>query len=89
MTESVEVLVAMIASGFDDRVEVAKDGALHFEVLDDRLDHEVAVGEVAQFGRRRDAREDCVGLFARCACPSRPARARDFAMTANMASAVS
>ena len=37
-----------------DPVELGEELALRRELLDDRLDHEVAVGEVAQLGRERE-----------------------------------
>jgi hypothetical protein len=39
--------------------------ALRGELLDDRLDHEVAVGEVAEVGRRLEASERGVALVLR------------------------
>ena len=51
-TESADVFVARIASGRRDPVELGEQLALRLELLDDRLDHEVAVREVADVGRQ-------------------------------------
>jgi hypothetical protein len=45
----------------DDLVELLPQFELQVEVLGDRLDDEVAVGEVVQVERRVDAAEDLVG----------------------------
>ena len=44
-TGSVDVLVARMASSLHREVELAEQLLLHVEVLDDRLEHEVAVGQ--------------------------------------------
>ena len=54
VTESAEVLVARTASGTADPLELGEELPLRLELLDDRLDHEVAVGEVAELGRQRE-----------------------------------
>src|SRR3990172_6905822 len=43
--------------GADESVELAKEQALRLQLLDDRLDHEVAAGEVAELRRRREPRK--------------------------------
>ena len=48
-----EVLLAKIASSLTDLVEGGEGLPLLVEVLDDRLDHQVAVGEVAEVRPRR------------------------------------
>jgi hypothetical protein len=52
-TGSVEVLVARMAPGLDDVVELEEQRLLRGEVLDHRLDDEVAVGEVVRSARWR------------------------------------
>ena len=47
-TGSVEVLVAMIVSWPTTRVDLGEQRLLHGQVLDDGLDHEVAVGQVGR-----------------------------------------
>ena len=49
-TERADVFVARTASGPRDPVELGEQLALRLELLDDRLDDEIAVGEV---GRHR------------------------------------
>ena len=39
--------------GTADSLELGEELPLRLELLDDRLDHEVAVGEVAELGRQR------------------------------------
>ena len=53
-TGRVDVLVARIASAWQQCVELGEQRLLDGEVLDDRLDDEVAVGEVAERGRGGD-----------------------------------
>ena len=48
VTDSDEVLVARIASGRDDALELLEDLLLDLQRLDDRLDHEVGVVQVLQ-----------------------------------------
>ena len=62
VTDRHEVLVARIASGADDRVELAEDRLLGLQRLDDGLDHEVGGGEVLERGRERDPAEQ-LGLL--------------------------
>ena len=88
MTESVEVFVARIARVVHGAVEFVEQGLLHREVLDDRLDHEVAVVQVGQARRRRHARSKGVGLLLGALLSSRPACASDFSSPASIASAV-
>ena len=47
----------------DDLLERAEELLLGVELLDDRLDHEVAAGEVGELGRRRQAGERGVALL--------------------------
>ena len=54
VTESAEVFVARTASGRQIRSSSAKSSPLRLELLDDRLDHDVAVGEVVELGRQRE-----------------------------------
>ena len=56
VTEMDEVLVAKIASFFTMRVELRVGLALLVDVLDDGLDHDVAVGEVLHVGRALQTR---------------------------------
>jgi hypothetical protein len=46
-----------------DRGELGEESALRLRLLDDRLDHEVAAGEVGQLSRRRQPRERSVLLL--------------------------
>ena len=57
-TGSVEVLVARMASGLHDLLELGEQRLLDGEVLDDRLDDQVAVDEVAEVVGGRDPAED-------------------------------
>jgi hypothetical protein len=57
-TGSVEVLVARMPLGLHDLLELGEQRLLDGEVLDDRLDHQVAVGDGAQVVGRGDAAED-------------------------------
>ncbi len=50
VTESADVLVARIASGLTMSWSSAKNVLLRAELLDDRLDHEIALGEVGEIG---------------------------------------
>ena len=99
-TGSVDVFVARIAVGLDDLLELGEQRPLDREVLDDALDDEVAVGEVAEVVGGRDAAEDGVALgrsslpLATCLSrlavsaatpPSAPARRRDRTTTSNPA----
>ena len=43
-----------------DPVELGEELPLRAELLDDRLDHEVAVGEVGEVGREREPRDGVV-----------------------------
>ena len=45
-------------SGLGDAVEFGEERRLHGEILDDRLDHQIAVGEVAEVGGGGDPAED-------------------------------
>ena len=63
VTESAEVFVASTASSDDHAVEHAEELLLGVELLDDRLDHEVAAGEVVELGRRRQPGERGVALL--------------------------
>ena len=56
------MFVASTASGRADPVELGEELPLRLELFDDRLDHEVAVGEVVQLGRQREPTD---GLVAR------------------------
>ena len=69
VTESAEVFVARIASGAADPVELGEELPLRAELLDDRLDHEVAVGQVAELGREREPRRRA---SSRAPCSSWP-----------------
>ena len=53
MTGSVEVLVARIVDVLADPVELVEERLLRVEVLDDRLEHEVAVGQRVEVARWR------------------------------------
>ena len=55
--------------GVDGAVELVEERPLHVEVLDHRLDHEVAVGEVGEPGRRRNAGPKGVGVRLRALAP--------------------
>ena len=57
VTESAEVLVARIAGGGSEAVELAEQLALDLEILEGRLDHELAAREVGELGRQRQAAE--------------------------------
>ena len=57
VTESAEVFVARIASGRQIRSSSAKSSRFGAELLDDRLDDEVAAGEVVELGRQREPRD--------------------------------
>ena len=48
VTESADVFVASTASGLQIALELGEELLLRRELLDDRLDHEVAVGEVGE-----------------------------------------
>ena len=61
-TGSVEVLVARMASGLTICSSSANRCFFDGEVLDDALDHEIAVGEVAEVVGGGDPREDRVAL---------------------------
>ena len=50
MTESAEVFVASDGVGPADPVEVGEELTLRLQLLDDRLDHEVAVRQVVELG---------------------------------------
>ena len=51
VTDSAEVFVARTASGSADALELREELPLRLELLDDRLDHEVAVGQVDELDR--------------------------------------
>ena len=57
-----EVLVASTASLAADAVERGEQLALGADLLDDRLDHELAAGQRGEIGREREARERGVAL---------------------------
>ena len=57
VTEIDEVLVAENRVGAADAVEVGDHRLLDVEPLENRLDHDVAVGEIVDLGGRRDAGE--------------------------------
>ena len=61
-TGSVDVLVARIVCVGADAVELGEEVLLGGEVLDDRLEHEVAVGELAEVGDRAHPAEHRVAL---------------------------
>ena len=61
-TGSVEVFVARIAPSFDDAVELAEQVLLRREVLDDRLEHEIAVGQLLEVADGVHAAEHGVAL---------------------------
>ncbi len=61
-TGSVEVLVARIAVRLDDLLELDEQRLLDGEVLDHRLDHQVAVEQVAEVVGGGDAGEDGLAL---------------------------
>ena len=67
--------MAKTALLLDDAVDLLPHLELQAEVLGDRLDHQVAVGEVGVVERALDAAADGVGVAPARACPSRP-RAR-------------
>ncbi len=56
-------MVAKIASRLDDLVHLPPHLELQWQALGDRLDREVAVGEVAVVHGAVNARPDCVGLL--------------------------
>ena len=56
-----------------DAVELVEQVLLGGQVLDDRLDDEVAVGQLAEVGRGRDPAEGGLAVLVGRACPSRPA----------------
>ena len=58
-----EVFDARIASGADEAVELGEHLALRLELLDDRLDHEIAVGQVGELGREGQPAERRVPLL--------------------------
>ena len=73
MTGSDEVFVAKNASGLTIAVDLLPHLELERQRLGDRLDDEVAVGEVAVVGRALDPPEDRVGvLLAGLALLDRP-----------------
>jgi hypothetical protein len=55
-------------------VELGEELAFRLQLLDDRLDHEVAVREVGEVCCQRQARERCVALVLRQAPLLHPAR---------------
>ena len=65
VTDSADVFVARIASGRVMRLELGEQLELGLEILDDRLDHEVAVGEVGEVGRDAQPPERDVPLLCR------------------------
>ena len=72
-TGSVEVLVARMASVRHDVVELGEEVLLDVEVLDHRLEHQVAVGEGVQVVGGADPGRPPWRPRPRRACPSRPA----------------
>ena len=54
VTESADVFVASTASGRQTRSSSANSSRFGLELLDDRLDHDVAVGERREVGRQRE-----------------------------------
>ena len=58
-----EVFDARIASGAGEAVELGEHLPLRLELLDDRLDHEVAVGQVGELGREGQPAERRVPLL--------------------------
>ncbi len=61
-TDSEEVLVAKVGVVLDDPVDLLPHLELRGQVLGDRLDHQVAVGEVGVVERGLDAAADGVGV---------------------------
>ena len=53
VTESADVFVARMTSGRIDALELGEERELRVEILDDRLDHEVTVGERGELDRQR------------------------------------
>ena len=49
----------------DEPVELGEGLALRLELLDDRLDHEIAVGEIRELGRERQPADRGVALLGR------------------------
>ena len=49
----------------DDLVQRAEHLGLQRLVLDDRFDHHLAIGHVAEVGREREVRDGCVALLFR------------------------
>ena len=88
-TGRVEVLVARMASASADVVELAEQLLLDGEVLDDRLDDEVAVGEVVELGGGGDPGEITASRSASSSLPRSTCLASDFSSAATMASALS
>ena len=56
------MFVARIVSGRTIRSSSAKSSSFGAEILDDRLDDEIAVGEVGEIGRQRERRERRLAL---------------------------
>ena len=70
MMGMLEVFDASTASGsVMTLVELGEDLALDGLVLHDRLDHELAVGQVGEIGGERQLRQRGVAIALRSACP--------------------
>ena len=72
MTGRVEVLVARMVAVAGDPVELVEELLLDGQVLDDRLDDQVDVGERAEVGGGGDPGQAPGPARPRSACPSRP-----------------
>ena len=59
------MLVARTASARQIRSQLGEERALRVQLLDDRLDHEVAPGQVGELGRRDEAGDRGVALVLR------------------------
>ena len=66
MTESAEVFVASTASAPQTPLELGEELLLRGELLDDRLDHEVAAGEIRELGRQREPPTRRRGVCSSC-----------------------
>ena len=87
-TGRVDVLVGEDRAVGDDAVELAEEVLLGGEVLDDRLDHEVAVGELAEVATRAVTRPSTAVRSASSSLPRSTCLASDFSRPATIASAV-
>ena len=80
VTESADVFVASTVSARQMRSSSRKSSCFGLELLDDRLDHEVAVGEIGELRGEREPPDGGVARGLRRADPSRTLRVRKCAI---------